>query len=207
MLYPNARILLFCRAPVSGEVKTRMIPRIGIDGAAQLHAALVQRTTSMLLDGQLCPLEIWITPDTGHAFFDPWRDLPNVTLHKQVGGDLGDRMHRAAAEALGRADSVLLIGSDCPAMEREYLLTALSRLEGGDEALLGPAEDGGYVLLGLRHNDPVLFQGVQWGTDSVADDTRARLRDLGWCWGDLDTLWDVDRPEDLDRLEKLGISY
>ncbi|RLA31853.1 MAG: glycosyltransferase, partial [Gammaproteobacteria bacterium] len=72
--------------------------------------------------------------------------------------------------------------------------------------VLGPAEDGGYVLIGVRRLSPVLFEGVDWGSDRVLRQTRARLTALGWRWHELRMLWDVDRPEDLMRLGEVGLA-
>jgi hypothetical protein len=94
----------------------------------------------------------------------------------------------------------VLVGTDCPALTADYLAQAFALLDGGADAVVGPAEDGGYILIGLRRTDKRLFDGVAWGTASVLDETRARLAALGWSWQELETLWDVDRPEDLERL-------
>jgi hypothetical protein len=85
-------------------------------------------------------------------------------------------------------------------MTADYLARAFALLDGGADAVVGPAEDGGYVLLGLRRMDKRLFEDMAWGTDRVLDQTRERLAVLGWRWQELETLWDVDRPEDLERL-------
>lgn len=114
-------------------------------------------------------------------------------------------MRQAAASALAGSDYALLIGCDCPTLTAAYLRQALTALKKGYNAILGPAEDGGYVLLGLRHAEPELFSGIAWGTDTVLDSTRSRLRRLKWRWHELPEQWDVDRPADLMRLKRNNV--
>ncbi len=109
-------------------------------------------------------------------------------------------MHHAAASALGDSDAVVLVGADCPGLGLDYMRRALDCLEQGADAVVGPAEDGGYVLLGLKRAAPELFHDMPWGSDQVLTKTRQRLRKLGWRWLELSVLWDLDRPEDLERL-------
>ncbi len=127
-----------------------------------------------------------------------WPRLHGLTLHQQRGEDLGERLLAASADALGRADSVALIGSDCPELDTAYLAQAFDALRStGVDAVLGPAADGGYVLLALRRAEPALFTEMPWGGDQVAAITRERMAALGWRWRELPVLRDVDRPPDL----------
>lgn len=203
MQFPDARILLFCRAPLAGKVKTRLIPALGSEAACQLYTRLLRHSLQTVVDAKLCPLEIWVTPDGKHPFFSDWIDLDCVDLFTQSGADLGMRMYNAAVDARGRAQSVVLIGSDCPLMSAAYLQDALAKLQCGYDAVLGPAEDGGYVLLGLRQCPWQLFEQMAWGEETVCAETCRRLNGLNWRWGLLDKQWDIDRPEDLARLESL----
>ena len=122
-----------------------------------------------------------------------------LDLHIQVGQDLGARLAHAARSALTRAAAVILVGADCPELSPDYLGAALAALEQQD-AVLGPALDGGYVLLGLRAVDDTLFERMPWGSDRVAALTGQRLDALGWRWSSLACLRDIDRPEDLVHL-------
>ncbi|MGB7542815.1 MAG: TIGR04282 family arsenosugar biosynthesis glycosyltransferase, partial [Burkholderiales bacterium] len=115
-------------------------------------------------------------------------------------GDLGERMQRALAAALARSERAILVGSDIPALSAQYLRDADRSLAGGDDVVLGPAEDGGYVLIGLRRCDPELFREIPWGGPTVLAETRWRIARLGLRSRELPALWDVDRPEDLERL-------
>jgi rSAM/selenodomain-associated transferase 1 len=117
----------------------------------------------------------------------------------QASGDLGERMHTAFRVHCA-AGPLLLIGTDCPPLTARHLRqAALALLDGGD-AVFCPAEDGGYALAGLREPQPALFSDMRWSTASVMADTRARARQAGLRVRELETLWDLDVPSDLDRL-------
>jgi len=113
-------------------------------------------------------------------------------------------MARAMESALAAGSQGLLIGCDCPALTAAYLREAAAALSGGNDAVLGPAEDGGYVLIGLARSPTAqLFEDIGWGTATVMQETRTRLARGNWRWRELAVLWDVDRPEDLRRLRRL----
>ena len=124
----------------------------------------------------------------------------------QKGVDLGDRMLRAIAEGLRAHRTVILIGSDCPALAACDLRRAERLLKGGCDVVLAPAEDGGYALIAARRVSRRLFANVPWGGASVYEETLRRLETLGWRWRALRTVWDVDRPQDLERLRTLRFS-
>lgn len=202
--YPQGRLLVFTRPPHPGHVKTRLIPALGAAGAASLHARLTTRTLRLVTSCDLAPAQVWLSPTPERADHDDWpTDFPGER-HRQQGDDLGQRMAHALDHALAGAAFAVLIGSDCPALDADYLDRACAALAGGSDAVLGPAEDGGYVLIGLRRQDPSLFEGIAWGGDRVYADTCARLQALGWCHQALPTLWDLDRPADLPRLAGLA---
>lgn len=195
--HPDAVIQIFARAPVPGAVKTRLIPALGAEGAAALQAKLLFRTLEMATRASMAPVQLWCAPDCRHAAFQDW---PGVSRHVQQGADLGERMAHALAAGLRSAQRVVLIGTDCPALDANGLHQAIARLADHD-VVLGPAEDGGYVLVGWRR--PVaLFAGIDWGSEQVLDQTRARLRAAGASWHELPVLWDVDRPADVARLAR-----
>jgi hypothetical protein len=176
-----------------------LIPALGPEGAADLHARLLLDTVARLAPAGLAPIELWCAPDPGCTPFPALADRYLLELRRQSGPDLGERMFDAATSALSRGSSVVLVGTDCPPLGGEYLERALTSLEAHD-AVLGPAEDGGYVLLGLKRVEGDLFRDIPWGGDRVAALTRERLAALDWTWYELPTLWDLDRPEDLKRL-------
>ncbi len=195
-----APVIVFAKAPVPGEVKTRLIPRLGARGAASLHAALVERALETARAARVGPVELCCAPDASHPFFVACAKRFGVAVTAQTAGDLGARMHAVFERVVPDSGSALLIGSDCPALAPEQLREAAAALQGGHDAVLGPAEDGGYVLVGLARTSPEVFDGIAWGGSDVMRDTCARLGALGWRWHELAELWDVDRPDDLVRL-------
>jgi len=203
MRYPEARLLLMARAPVAGQAKTRLIPALGAQGAAELQGYLVERQLQQALDAGLAPLELWCAGQCEHPFFHELQQRYDFNLHCQQGADLGARMAHALASALQAAPFAILFGSDIPELDGQVLQRACQALTQGMDAVVVPAEDGGYTLLGLRRAAPELFRGIAWGTDSVMAQTRERLASLGWRWEELPALWDLDRSEDLARFSTL----
>ena len=151
---------------------------------------------------RFAPLQLWCAPSSAHAFFTACRrDFP-LTLHRQHGADLGRRMHHALTRALQGSRCAVLIGSDCPALTPAVLKKAFAALHNGDDVVLVPALDGGYVLIGVRHSAARLFQGITWGSDRVLTQTRRRLRQLRLIGVELPALADVDTPADLMRMKR-----
>jgi rSAM/selenodomain-associated transferase 1 len=196
-------VAVFAKAPVAGTAKTRLIPALGARGAARLQRTLTRRALRTAVDARLGPVTLWCAPDARHRFFRALQRAAGVDCRAQPDGDLGQRMHAAFRWHCARGP-VLLIGTDCPALTVAVLHAAARALRGGDDAVFLPAEDGGYVLIGLRRPRPALFEGVPWGTAGVMEQTRARLRAAGITWSEPAILWDVDVPADLARLHALG---
>jgi rSAM/selenodomain-associated transferase 1 len=194
------RVMVFARAPTPGETKTRLIPALGKAGAAALHRRLVMHCLGAATNAQLGPVELWCAPDAGDPFFRECERRFAASLHSQGEGDLGTRMRLAFEAAFMRAGRAILVGSDIPALSAQYLRDAERALAGGNDVVIGPAEDGGYVLIGLSRCDPELFRDIPWGGPEVLTETRKRIAGLSWRLSELPFLWDVDRPEDLDRL-------
>jgi rSAM/selenodomain-associated transferase 1 len=194
------RVMVFARAPTPGEAKTRLIPALGKAGAAELHRRLVMHGLRVATDAQLGPVELWCARDAGDPFFRECERRFGVSLHSQGEGDLGARMQRAFESALARSRHAILVGSDIPALSVQYLRDADQALAQGDDVVIGPAEDGGYALIGLPRCDPELFRDIPWGGPEVLPETRRRIVALSWRSSELSVLWDVDRPEDLERL-------
>ncbi|MDE2358134.1 MAG: TIGR04282 family arsenosugar biosynthesis glycosyltransferase [Betaproteobacteria bacterium] len=201
---PRTSIAVFARAPVPGAVKTRLTPRLGADGAAMLQSILTRHTLHTALNAGIGEPSLWCTPDCGHPMFRNCHREYGVRVLPQRGADLGARM-LDAFERLCVAGSTLLVGTDCPALTSDALQAAAVALADGDDAVFIPAEDGGYVLAGLRRPCASLFHRIEWGSPDVMDATRERLRHAGMRWRELPALWDVDRPEDVDRLLRSGL--
>jgi uncharacterized protein len=188
---------VFAKAPYPGQVKTRLINLLGEQGAADLHQQLVEHCLQKF--SHLFPLQLWCAPDEHHPFFQALKTQFGVSLHRQQGADLGERMANALASV--NPAPVILIGSDCPSLKETDICEAFSALEQDYAVVLAPAEDGGYVLIGMQQLVPELFVDMPWGSSQILTLTRTRLRDLGLSWKELSTQWDVDRPEDVKRWE------
>lgn len=197
----DVQIAVFAKAPVPGAAKTRLMPALGARGAARLHRRLVLRTLVTAAAAQLGPVTLWCAPDTRHRFFRALRQRAGIECISQPAGNLGERMHAAFEHHCPRG-ALLLVGTDCPALQPGHLRGAAQRLLDGAEAVFQPAEDGGYVLVGLHHPQPHIFSGIAWGKAGVMAATRSRARTLRVS--ELETLWDVDRPADLARLQALA---
>ncbi len=195
------RVVVFAKAPVAGAAKTRLIPSLGAAGAAALHAAMVEHAIETAIAAAIGQVELACTPDTAHPLFQSIAGRHSVVLSEQGAGDLGDRMSRALERAVREAGRGVIIGTDCACLDAPYLKSAHEALGAGAPVVLGPAEDGGYVLIGARIQFPQMFCGIQWGTETVLAATRRLLDEGGVRWQELATLWDVDRPADLDRLK------
>jgi len=194
-------IAVLAKAPIAGFAKTRLIPMLGADGAARLQERLIWRAVGTACAAAVGPVTLWTTPDESHSVFHAIATHFGIALARQCDGDLGARMLEAIAAANSPA---LVIGTDCPALTTEPLHVAASILRGGTDAVVLPAEDGGYVLIGLRQPEPVLFANMRWSTSQVMQETRRRLRACNLTWQEPATLWDLDVPEDLARLRALG---
>jgi rSAM/selenodomain-associated transferase 1 len=193
-------VIVFARAPLAGRVKTRLIPRLGADGAARLHTRLIRHTIDVARVARCGPVELHATAP--HRMF---RTL-GITIRRQRGGDLGERMHHALRDALRRHRYAILIGADVPALKPADLRRARRLLQGAADIVLSPAEDGGYALIGARRESLPIFTDVEWGSASVLAQTVRNLSRTGLRYRLLRTLWDLDRPEDLDRLRSRRLS-
>ncbi len=209
--YPKALIIQFAKAPIVGEVKTRMRPHLNPEQCTELHRRLASHTFHTLTSSQLAPVELWVAGDDREAFFERLcggggsGDLLPAAILAQQGSDLGSRMFAAFEHALPRSHPVILVGSDCPFFSKDYLVSTIELLLEGRDAVLGPAEDGGYVMIGLNRVSPLLFRDVDWGSARVLTQTRKRLRQLAWSWREMPPLADIDEPADLTKIEELGI--
>jgi rSAM/selenodomain-associated transferase 1 len=192
-------LAILAKAPIAGKVKTRLVPTLGSEKAARLHERLLRHTLGVALEATACHrTTLWTALDHAHPLFLELAERYGIELRPQPEGDLGERMQHALA---CMSEPGLLIGSDCPALTPGLLHRCHAALEGVDAVLL-PAEDGGYALIGLRRVDPRLFTAIDWGTQSVMARTRERIGELGWRLACPAVVWDVDRPEDLERVAR-----
>ena len=184
---PSPRIVLFTRWPEPGRAKTRLIPAIGAERAAALHRQLTERTLAAVRASGL-PFELRVTGASIAAFQD-W--LGPVATADQGEGDLGERLARA-----GPPYPTLFIGADAPDLSADLLRDAATALSNSG-AVIGPAADGGYWLLGLAAPVPGVFERIDWSTERVFAQTLDRLRAGRVEPAILPELGDCDRPEDL----------
>ena len=196
-------MIVFTRAPLAGRVKTRLAARLGAARATRLHERLTAAALGAALAARCGPVELHAT--AGHSWLRHLCRKSNVLLRLQKGNDLGERMAHATSTALRRAPFVLLIGSDCPELSARELRRAARWLAGGADAVLAPARDGGYAMIGLRRPAEFLFRAMPWGSAQVHGETAARLGNSGWRLRNLAPVSDVDRPEDLARLRGLRL--
>ena len=192
----EALFIQFAREPISGKVKTRMQPQLSAVQACELHCDLLLWTCEALCAAKLADVELWVAGDIRHPIFERCVAMGVSQLREQRGADLGERMYDAINDGLKRYRKVILVGSDCPEIDACYLRSALVALEYKPLAL-GPATDGGYVLLGATRIDAGLFRGVAWGQAGVFAQTVARAAVLDESWSQLETLADIDRPQDV----------
>lgn len=189
---------IFAKAPVAGLAKTRLIPRLGAQGAAELQRRLIERTVRLAYQAKIGPVSLWCTPDRNHAVFKQMRADFGVTLYDQSGDDLGGRMQHALSN-LCASGPALLLGCDCVVMTSAILVECAGLLREQRDAVIVPVEDGGYIAIGLNRPQPLLFDAMPWGTSSVMPETRRRSFSMGLRVAELPVLWDIDQPEDYDR--------
>lgn len=194
---PDTTLCLFAKPPLAGEAKTRLVPALGADGAAALARAFLEDTWALLAT---LP---WAHPVLSSPAPWPAALLPaGAQVWPQGEGDLGARMERVLARALMERPLAMALGADSPGLPRAHLEAAHRALADAD-AVLGPSEDGGYYLLGLRRPlPPGALAGLPWSAPHTREATVARLRALGLRVALGEPYFDVDTPEDLARLRE-----
>ena len=191
-------ILVFAKSPVEGNVNTRLIPAIGVRAATQLQHDLVHQRLTTLTREKLGDVILMCSPDEKQNFFLQCKKKYSVKLRKQSGENLGERMMNGVHEALKRYKQCIVIGTDAPALDERIIQQAIDTLHNTNVVFV-PAEDGGYVLVGMRHRYDVLFQNINWGTAKVMQQSRDRLNEKNVSYKELETCWDVDQLEDYQR--------
>jgi len=198
-------ILLFTKYPRPGSSKTRLIPALGAEGAAKLQRAMtlsICEKIKNLAVKRYCHTHVYFTGSTVEEI----QKLlgKNFTYQHQGEGDLGRRMSAAISEHLGRYRAIILVGADCPDINGTILLAGLEKLKNND-AVIGPAFDGGYYLIGVRGDIAessleYIFTEIDWGGAEVCQQTIQRMTDLQMRYQLLKKLHDIDNPEDLEHL-------
>jgi uncharacterized protein len=194
------RLCIFARVPRLGLVKTRLAAELGAAAALAAHVDLVEDTLRRLGAMPGVVTELWLD---GAA--DPmcrrWAGDYGLALRLQTNGDLGVRMHEALCASTAAGRPALVVGTDCPDIDRRYIGAAITALAGA-EVVLGPAADGGYGLVGVRRPAPELFRDIPWGTADVLPSTLRAARSAGLAVSLLPEIWDVDTAQDWRRYQR-----
>lgn len=197
-------VMQFAKWPEAGKVKTRLIPRLGMQGALAAHCTLTLAVLGNLQAAGL-PLQLWWDcerrPPLEAANVMSVLQQQSVAQRFQCVGPLGERMAAALADALKSHTCAMIVGSDCPSVDADYVRQAAEKLTHCD-VVLGPAEDGGYVLIGARAVVPGMLDGIEWGGAQVLQQTCERLRELKLSFELMAMRWDVDEPEDWQRFQR-----
>ena len=200
-------IAIFCKAPVTGRVKTRLIPTFGAQGARDVYIKLVERTLAtvrMTCDAHNASASLWVADDLRHPIVQQWSLELKFPTHLQVGETLGARMLHCLQTTGEKHQRVLLIGTDCPAFTSQHLFSAANSLTAACSWVFTPAEDGGYVLVGSNAPRADPFTDIPWSTNQVMPQTRAALSAARLSWVEMEPLWDVDVAADALRAERDG---
>jgi rSAM/selenodomain-associated transferase 1 len=194
------------KAPVAGEVKTRLIGPLSPDEATELYINFLTDTFALMEDVRAerenLSLVLSYTPEGKEEAFEAVERQGSLMI-AQRGNDLGERLYHCFADLLDSGfESVVVIGGDSPTLPMEFLIDAFNLLENPQDFVLGPAEDEGYYLIGMRSLDRLIFENIPWGSSSVLAATRERAVERGLNLRLLPVWYDVDSPQDLDRLRE-----
>ena len=193
-LYPDVKIIVFTKPPIAGKCKSRLIPHLGKEGAADVQKKLLFNITNKLKEYNICPFEIWTSEAS--EFFSKHSLFSEIIIKLQNGSDLGQRMSHAIHSSIGSNKPVILIGSDCAEFSKPYFTQAIQQLENHD-VVFGPAYDGGYVLVGMSVYSPIIFQDIQWGENDVLKLSCQRLDHELTSYSLLPVLHDIDDYDDI----------
>jgi len=199
MLYDDIVILVYAKAPVEGQVNTRLIPDIGIQAATGLQRDLIHHRLAMLSEAALCDVRLMCAPDQQDENFQLCEKKYPVTLFDQHGENLGARMFNGIAAALQQYKYCVVIGTDAPALDAERIKQVFEVLRSGTDVVFVPAEDGGYVLVAMRQAYPFLFEDISWGSAQVMRQSEDRLKENKVSYEVLAQCWDVDTLKDYQR--------
>ncbi len=192
-------IALMAKAPVLGQVKTRLAAELGQPQALKAYQAMLRQAAHTLQQLKECERQLFAALDSHHPYLQNLAAAHNLLLQPQPPGDLGERMLAIVQMLLTEHPWAILIGADCPAMDAAYLRHAIAALQQGSEVVLGPSEDGGYVLIGMTRVHAVLFHDMPWSTPQVLPQTLDRIARRGLTATCLEPLWDVDEAGDYWR--------
>ncbi len=207
MKYKDTVILLYAKAPLPGKVNTRLIPSTGIQVATRLQYNLLHQRLSSLTTLPICNVVLMCAPDCHHPCFCHCGDVYQLPLITQSGADLGQRMANGILQALATKSYVVVIGTDAPSLTRAAIEHSIQQLhQPSTDVVINPAEDGGYVLIGLTQNTqavlPTIFTGIDWGSGKVLQQTCKKIKLAGLHYKQMPTYWDIDSYADYQRYLK-----
>ena len=188
-------IIIFIKNPELGKAKTRLAATVGDERALAIYKELLRHTRETVLQIRNCEKYLFYS-----SFINEQDDWPNDFFHKklQPKGDLGTRITTAFEDVFETNQPVLIVGSDCASLTSEILAEAINALKEND-FVIGPAEDGGYYLIGMNEFSPLVFEDIAWSTEQVLPQTIDKVHELGMTFGLLPTLSDIDYEEDWEK--------
>jgi len=196
----SERLIVFAKAPIEGEVKTRLIPELGAARALQAHIQMVE---DVLIKAKASGLESTLWLSESNQLGERWGERYSIPIRIQRGGDLGARMLDAISRTLSNQhDKVVLIGSDCPSLEIADIFSAFLSL-GETDIVLCPSEDGGYGLIGMKQAHPEIFSDITWSSPKVISETLSKIERAALSVELGRTIWDVDDFKDWQRYQRL----
>ena len=192
-------LLVVAKRPAAGQTKTRLCPPLAAEAAAALYECFLRDTLDVMRAVPGVARAIAYLPQAANDYF---RALaPDMALAPQRGADLGARLDHLLSDALAAgASQAVVIDSDSPTLPAAYVAEAFARLDAGTDVALGPCDDGGYYLIGLKRPQPRLLREVQMSTPFVVRDTLALADELGLRVALLPAWYDVDTAAELERL-------
>lgn len=200
--FPNARIVIFAKAPIAGYCKTRLQPDLSPMQSARLQEKFIYRTLETAAKANLAPIELWVSPDKNHPLFNKLEKNYSLKLYQQKGNDLGARMLHCLENQNDKA--TLLIGTDCPTLSELQLHDMLAAIHAEYDMAIAPALDGGYVAIATKTSQRLLFEHISWGTDKVFMETMTAAEALQFNTYTTSALKDIDNYQDyLEMCKKM----
>ena len=196
------KLLIFTKSPILGKVKTRLQPDYTPEQSLTVHKRLMLNTLELTKNLKDFDIELCCAPNRNTSFFLECEKNFPISLNNQEGADIGERMAFSLSVSLKTHEKVIVIGTDCPDIDEDYITQAFAALSEND-AVIGPASDGGYVLLGLTKFSMALFTDISWSSDKVFAQTKKVFENLSWSLKELGIMHDLDRPEDLLKYQDL----
>lgn len=199
----NQQIIVFVKAPIPGQCKTRLTPYLNNVQASEFYQTLVHHCFENLRPITDTDIAIYYTPCKEHPFISEISHRYAKSLYCQQGNDLGERMHHAISRSLKTYNKCVLIGTDCPVIDSDYITEAFQKLDHND-IVLGPAEDGGYVLIAANKINASIFNSIEWSSPFVLQQSMINNKRENFKTHLLNMLWDIDTPQDYNRYIKLN---